>query len=159
MEREGWGGGTLMWERNIDWLPSIHAPTGARTHNPGMCPDRESNPQPLVHRTMLQPTEQPSQDCPLFKPVCLWLFLSSFLVPYSGYKGVFPFILHYVLQISSHFVAFFSLSGFLWWKVYNFNIYTFVKLFHYSYCFLCFIQISWHKNIILQCLYSFAFHI
>ena len=34
-----------MWERNIDWLLPTHATTGDWTHNLGMCPDQESNPQ------------------------------------------------------------------------------------------------------------------
>ena len=36
----GWEG-----ERNIDQLPPIRTPTGDQTHNLGMCPDQESNPQ------------------------------------------------------------------------------------------------------------------
>ena len=40
----------LMWERNINWLPPIHALTGDRTHILGMCPDRESNLQPFTVR-------------------------------------------------------------------------------------------------------------
>ena len=34
-------------ERNIDRLPPAQAPTADQTHNPGMCPDWESNPQPF----------------------------------------------------------------------------------------------------------------
>ena len=40
-------------ERNIDvretviGLPPVHAPTRNQTHNLGMCPDWESNPQPF----------------------------------------------------------------------------------------------------------------
>ena len=34
-----------MRERNIDQLPLIGSPTGDRTHNLGMCPDRELNLQ------------------------------------------------------------------------------------------------------------------
>ena len=34
-------------ERNIDQLPLTCALTTDRTCNPGMCPDRESNPQPF----------------------------------------------------------------------------------------------------------------
>ena len=37
-------------ERNIVWLPPIADPTGDRTHNPGTCPDQESNPQPSAAR-------------------------------------------------------------------------------------------------------------
>ena len=45
------GGGER--ERNIDMretsdqLPPVCAPTGDWTHNPGMCPDWESNPWPF----------------------------------------------------------------------------------------------------------------
>ena len=46
-----WGGARerepVMWERNIDWLPPIRAPTRDWTWNLGMCPDQESNPQPF----------------------------------------------------------------------------------------------------------------
>ena len=38
---------TLRGERNIDWLPFVHAPTREKTYNLGMCPDLESNPQPF----------------------------------------------------------------------------------------------------------------
>ena len=44
------GGGereTSMQERNIDWLPSLHAPTRDRTCNLGMRPDWGLNPQPF----------------------------------------------------------------------------------------------------------------
>ena len=36
-----------MWEKNIDPLPPVGAPTGGKTHNRGMCPDRELNLQPF----------------------------------------------------------------------------------------------------------------
>ena len=32
-------------ERETDWLPFVRAPTGNRTHNLGICPDRELNLQ------------------------------------------------------------------------------------------------------------------
>ncbi|ELK31512.1 HORMA domain-containing protein 2 [Myotis davidii] len=35
-------------ERETDQLPAIRARTGDQTHNPGMCPDGESSPQPFV---------------------------------------------------------------------------------------------------------------
>ena len=35
----------MVVERNINWLPHVHAPTGCGTCNPGMCLDWESNPQ------------------------------------------------------------------------------------------------------------------
>ena len=54
------------WYENIDWLLPICTPTRDPTCNPGMCPDPESDPQPLVYRTMLQSTEPPSQSPALF---------------------------------------------------------------------------------------------
>ena len=48
---------TLMWERNIDPLPLGHSPTRDQTHNPGMCPDRESNQQLFPWWHNAQPTE------------------------------------------------------------------------------------------------------
>ena len=36
-------------------------PTGDLTHNPGMWPDWESNPDPLVHRPALNPLSYTSQ--------------------------------------------------------------------------------------------------
>ena len=41
-----WGGGKER-EKNISWLPLIGSSTGDQTHNPGMCPNRVSNPQPF----------------------------------------------------------------------------------------------------------------
>ena len=38
---------TSMCERNLDWLPPSYAPPRDRTHNPGMFPDWELNPQPF----------------------------------------------------------------------------------------------------------------
>ena len=55
-ERETW-----KQERNIDRLPLLHTPMGDGTRNLGMCPDQGSDPQDLVYRTVLQPTEPPSQ--------------------------------------------------------------------------------------------------
>ena len=43
-EREG-ERETLMWERNINWLPPLHTLTGDQTHHLGMRPDRGLNPQ------------------------------------------------------------------------------------------------------------------
>ena len=39
--------GTQGGERNINRLPTVCGPTRDRTRNLGMCPDWESNPQPL----------------------------------------------------------------------------------------------------------------
>ena len=49
-----------MWDRNINQLPPLHAPTGIQTHSLGMCPDRGSNPQPWGAQDNA-PTEPPSQ--------------------------------------------------------------------------------------------------
>ena len=65
--REGKGGRkggreTSTWERNIDRLPPVHAPTrdwnpGDWAHNPGMCPDWELNPRLFGLQDNAQPTE------------------------------------------------------------------------------------------------------
>ena len=34
-------------ERNIDWLPPIHAPSEDPTHKPGICPERELSLPPV----------------------------------------------------------------------------------------------------------------
>ena len=45
-EREEWR--EKERQRNINvWLPLQHPPTGDLAHDPGMCPDRESNQQPF----------------------------------------------------------------------------------------------------------------
>ena len=44
-------------ERNIDWLPLVHAPTGDQTCNLGMFLYQELNPQPLGLLEDTQPTE------------------------------------------------------------------------------------------------------
>ena len=51
LERER-GRETLMWERNIDWLPSIYALTGNQTCNLLVC----------AHRMMLPPAEPPGEN-------------------------------------------------------------------------------------------------
>ena len=49
-------------ERNINvWLPLIQPPAGDLAHNPGMCPDWESNLDPLVRRPVLNPLSHTSQ--------------------------------------------------------------------------------------------------
>ena len=56
---------TSMWERNIDWLPPIHVPTGDWTGdqkcNLGICPEQESNPKPFGIWDNLQITELPAR--------------------------------------------------------------------------------------------------
>ena len=59
-EGKGWrkrGREISTWERNIDWLPSIWAPTEDRTCNWGMCPDQELNQQPFNLWNDTQATE------------------------------------------------------------------------------------------------------
>ena len=49
MEREGERGReSSMWERNINQLPLAQALTRDQPHNPGMCPDQESNHRPFA---------------------------------------------------------------------------------------------------------------
>ena len=63
-------------ERNIYQLPPIHPLTVDWTHNLGMCPDQELNPQFLVYRLMFQPTESPGQG----KKNLFWYLLQESLV-------------------------------------------------------------------------------
>ena len=51
LEKEGRENETSVWERNIDWLPPVHASTGDWTHNL------------LVYQMTFQPTDPPSQVC------------------------------------------------------------------------------------------------
>ena len=46
-----------MYEINIDWLPLAHPPADDLAHNPGMCPDQESNQQPFGLQDDAQTTE------------------------------------------------------------------------------------------------------
>ena len=49
------GGGEEGGERNIDWLPPVHAPTRDGTHNLGIYSDQGLNLHNLlVHGTMFQ---------------------------------------------------------------------------------------------------------
>ena len=48
---------TLMRKRSTDWFLPTSTWTGDWTHNPGMCPNWELNPQPFGYRMMFQPTE------------------------------------------------------------------------------------------------------
>ena len=64
-----------MCKRNINQLPFAKVPTGDQGHNPGMCPDWESNQQPLALQDDAQPTEprqpgptQSLNDCTLLTP-------------------------------------------------------------------------------------------
>ena len=75
-ERKG-GRKTSMWNRNIDLLPLAHTLTEGWTHNPGMWPEQESNPQPFGSQDNAKPTEphQPRQ-VQLFWVRWNWLRLS-----------------------------------------------------------------------------------
>ena len=48
---------TLVWERNINWLPLIHPPIRDWAHNLGMWSDWESNWWPFALQHAAQPTE------------------------------------------------------------------------------------------------------
>ena len=52
---------TSMWERNIDQLLPVCAPSGHWTQILGMCPAWNLTCDLLVYGTMLQPTEPPGQ--------------------------------------------------------------------------------------------------
>ena len=56
---------TSMCKTNSDLLPLTRAPTRDETHNPGMCPDLESNQQPFALWDDARPTE-PHQSGLLF---------------------------------------------------------------------------------------------
>ena len=58
---QGGGRETVVWERNTDWLPPVHALTRDQTHHLGMCSDGEPILQPLVPGMLLQPTGPPGQ--------------------------------------------------------------------------------------------------
>ena len=75
-KEQGMGRETLMWERNIDWLFPACALTRDWTSNIGMCPDWESNPQPLVYGKALQPAEPPGQGHDEFLNCSLTFFLA-----------------------------------------------------------------------------------
>ena len=66
-----------MCERNIDRLPPTCPQPG--TCNPGMCPDQESNQQPLALQDNAQPT------LPHWSGLCLFLKIYLFLE--SGREG------------------------------------------------------------------------
>ena len=49
---------TSMCKRNSDWLPPTRPLLGNLAHNPGMCPDQESNLQRFGSQTNAQSIEQ-----------------------------------------------------------------------------------------------------
>ena len=48
---------TSMWERNIDQSPLVYQPTRYQTHNPGICPNQESNWRLFALWNDTKPTE------------------------------------------------------------------------------------------------------
>ena len=67
--------------RNMNvWLPLTHPLLGSLSHNPGMCPDWESNQQPFGLQAGTQPLSHPSQG--------LW----SILIFVKGVRSVSRFI-------------------------------------------------------------------
>ena len=65
------------WERNMDQLPPLRAPTGDQTCNLVMCPDWGLNPRPFV---VLQPTEPPGRRLFFFlynELLRFWISLSK----------------------------------------------------------------------------------
>ena len=74
-------------ERNINWLPLVHALTGGRTYNPGMCPDRESNWRPLGLWNNARLTEPHTGQGPRpiffitnFKKVCTYITIKRLVL-------------------------------------------------------------------------------
>ena len=54
-------------KREIHGLPPACTPTTRGwSHNPGTCPDQQSNQWPLVYRTILQPTEPRWPELPWY---------------------------------------------------------------------------------------------
>ena len=53
-----------MCNRKIDWLPLTHPQLGDLAHNPGMCPDWESNQQPFSSQAGTQSIKphQPGEE-------------------------------------------------------------------------------------------------
>ena len=57
---------TLMWERNISWLPPISTLLRDSTHNPAVCRTGNQTPNLLLYRMMCQQTEpDPQRWCPV----------------------------------------------------------------------------------------------
>ena len=79
---------TSMWERNNNWLPSVHA-LGTQACSLGMCPNWELNQWPLVHGTMpkqLSHTGQGQRFAFLFyRPYFLLFYSTAYLQIESWY--------------------------------------------------------------------------
>ena len=60
--REGGREGEREEERHQCVVATHVAPTGELAHNPGMCPDWESNRQPLGSQPVLNPPSATSQE-------------------------------------------------------------------------------------------------
>ena len=55
-----------MGEKHQYVVASRMPPAGDLARNPGMCPDWESSPRPLVHRPALNPLSHTSQGSVLY---------------------------------------------------------------------------------------------
>ena len=71
---------TLIWERNIDWLPRIHASMRVWTCNPGKCLDWELNQRPFPLWDDTQPTELPLSGLDFLLVVIIEVFLEFLLL-------------------------------------------------------------------------------
>ena len=62
---------TVMWETNIDWLPSPRTLIREGTCNLSMCPDWELNLRPFIYRMLFQPSKShwPRLTVLLFKNI------------------------------------------------------------------------------------------
>ena len=63
----------VIWQRYTDWLPLSHTPNRGLAHNPGMCPDWESNRQPFSLQAVTQSAEP-------HHPGLLYVFYLHFLI-------------------------------------------------------------------------------
>ena len=79
LEREE--GREKVRKRNTDQLPLIHSLTRDQAHNPGVCPDQESNLRPFALWADAQPTEPHVSELvsllKLFLLLCLSLFFAD----------------------------------------------------------------------------------
>ena len=91
---------TSTWEGNIDWLPPKCSTTRDRTHNLGMCPEREMNLQSFCVRDNIPTNWAPGQSSSVifliyfkvthslaiisFLSFCLFLSSNFFLVTHSS---------------------------------------------------------------------------
>ena len=68
-------------ERNTNvWLPLQHPKMGTWSHNPGMCPDWESNQQPFDSQARAAPLSYTSQKRKVTKHFSFSLYLLSLFI-------------------------------------------------------------------------------